>query len=470
MEWTQFAARSSGTTSPFIVCSAPGRANAKRLRELAGDSAYVQTLSHRKGQPLCSVASLDARTAALVAADGTDDTEEVSGGDRFSLEPMTHLAKLAPAVAADPSPAALVMSGYTLEADGEEGNENEEETGGASKYGVKRRRPAGAGAGEDRKNGGRNLRAGNDDEAEGNAIDGALAGTIAGRHCARLALAARPRAQRLMKDARSGVVDAIEIMLSPARRRPKRETEDLARRWLTFADDQASLARVLRGNHFWGQGPENVQLPLTERSAAAAAAATETKGDYVDIADGVESGSGEDGTRSAGVVNREEEEEAKEEQEWTNAHEERKRLGWESLIEQLHRGRGTRNWSLAPNSSGAGGWGRRSPGACGYSEILFSVSPSGKNILLHRPHELGGGGEGGEGEACLSALLAYVSLQPEVHYVTARRKAATMNIDAAWVTQSGVTGYTPLWNEVSVVELLWSCHTIDMCECLCLRL
>ncbi|CAN0265570.1 unnamed protein product, partial [Ectocarpus sp. 12 AP-2014] len=71
-EWDRFSARPAGTRSTFVVCSAPGRANAKRLRELAGGDSLVETLHHRKGQILCSFASLDRASAALVAADGRD--------------------------------------------------------------------------------------------------------------------------------------------------------------------------------------------------------------------------------------------------------------------------------------------------------------------------------------------------------------------------------------------------------------
>ncbi|CAN0076118.1 unnamed protein product, partial [Sphacelaria rigidula] len=108
LEWSRFYALSGTTRSPFVVCSEPGWKNAKRLRELAGGSQYVRTLSHKKGQPLCSVASLDRASVELMAVDGLGSKGGGGEGERgtFSLEPFTHLAKLAPAVAVDPTPSA----------------------------------------------------------------------------------------------------------------------------------------------------------------------------------------------------------------------------------------------------------------------------------------------------------------------------------------------------------------------------
>ncbi|CAM9508566.1 unnamed protein product, partial [Sphacelaria rigidula] len=400
LEWSRFYALPRSTRSPFFVCSEPGRKNAKRLRELAGGSRYVQTMSHKKGQPLCSVASLNRSSVELVAADGRGG---VGGGDRgfFSLEPFAHLAKLAPAVVADPMPSALLQSGYN---DTVWEGENDA--------------PAAAGSGGDS----RHLRAGNYSfNGEGEIREGTSAAAAAAR-------ASRPRTRRLVEHARTGLVDAIEITLAPRPSWQQREAESLARRWMALADDQAALARVLKRDHFWGQ-----ELQQHDHGRWAQAAAG---GDDADAARMTprqpEAASSAGGEQQHLKLNRD------------LSHEDRKRMGWANLLEHVHDGRGERQWSLGRN------WGRRSPGSCGFAAARYTVGPSGKKILIHRPHEIGGGraaGSDDEDDGCLTALLAYVSMQPEVHYVTARRRSATMNREAAWVVQSGVSGYWPLWAE-----------------------
>lgn len=382
-EWDEFSALPDGVRSTFLVCSAPGRANAKRLRELAGAPSLVETLFHRKGEHACSVASLDKSSAAAVAADGVN-------GDAFSLEPLPHLAKLAPAVAVDPSPAALLLSAEAVARVAGGDAAAAAAAGGAGVSGE------GDGGGTDAS--GRNLRKQRGEH--GAAINASV--SLAEEQRARVLKAAaaaagatlRPKTRRLMDDAKRGRVDAIEITLAlHHERRLKSDSEALARRWLELADDQAGLAGFLREKHFWGG---------QQRS-----------------------------TKQEGGGDRE--------REWA-AHEDRKRGGWASLLDVVDEGKGARSWGTES------GWGRRGPASCGFDRAKYTVSPSGKKILFHRPHELAGKDEG-----CLSAFLAFVSLQPEVHYVTARRKSATMNLAAAWVTQSGVTDYTPLWDEVRVL-------------------
>lgn len=353
----------------------------------------VETLFRRKGQHVCSVASLDKRAAAAVAADGVD-------GTAFSLEPLPHLAKLAPAVAVDPSPAALLLSAEAVArvargdaAAGRSGGVTEEEAGDGSGADA----DADADTDPSGRNLGENMEAGVSfakEEEEKQRSRVLKAAAEAG------AVQLRPTTRRLMDDAERGRVDAIEITLAlHHERRSKSATEALARRWLDIADDQAGLAKVLRERHFWGG----------ERGSPAK----------------MEDGEGD------------------REGEWA-AHEDRKRAGWAGLLDAVDEGRGLRSWSAGTES----GWGRRGPASCGFDRAKFTASPSGKKILIHRPHEMAAGKD----EGCLSALLAFLSLQPEVHYVTARRRSATMNLSAAWVTQSGVNGFTPFWDEVRVPE------------------
>lgn len=400
-EWEQFSSRPSGTRSTFLVCSAPGRANAKRLRELAGADSLVETLHRRKGEMLCSFASLDRETASLVAAEGTT----AGGGEpgTFSLEPLPHLAKLAPAVASDPSEAALLLSSEALaSATGTNG-------------GVYVQEP---------RNGGGNRRLGG---VHGNRR--AEKREVSAEHRARvLAEAAaaaeagspgsdRPSTKRLIDDGERGMVDAIEVALaSHHERRSKSDTEDLARRWLALASDQAALAAALRAGHFWSKG-EEAEEGYDRRETDGAAGGEEAQG-----------------------VEEEEDERARA----LTAHEARKRLGWADLLEAVDRGRTP---AVVQDEEAT-------VGSCRFDLARFTVSPSGKKVLFHRPHKMAAaaaaGTSGGDGDnGCLSALLAFVSLQPEARYVTARRKTATMNLDAAWVSQSGVDGFTPLWDEVS---------------------
>ncbi|CAM9313629.1 unnamed protein product [Discosporangium mesarthrocarpum] len=44
-------------------------------------------------------------------------------------------------------------------------------------------------------------------------------------------------------------------------------------------------------------------------------------------------------------------------------------------------------------------------------------------------------------------MLSFLSLKPEVAHITSRSRSATMNFDAAWVVQSGIEDFTPLWDE-----------------------
>ncbi|CAN0076051.1 unnamed protein product, partial [Sphacelaria rigidula] len=299
----------------------------------------------------------------------------------------------------------------------------------------------------------RHLRAvGDNDVNERKVGDGAAEATAAAA-----TRAARPRTRRLVEHSRTGLVDAIEINLTPRPSWGQRETESLVKRWIYSADDQAALARVLKRDHFWGQESQQPQQRRRRTQAAGGGDVADAAG--LSAVDGVEryATSAEDSREPEGGetvvrVNRQLEaargvgggqEHLKLDHDLS--HEDRKRREWANLLEHVHGGRGERQWSLGRN------WGRRSPGSCGFAAARYTVGPSGKKILIHQPHEIGGGkGAGSDGEdddGCLTALLAYVSMQPEVHYVTARRRSATMNRDAAWVVQSGVTEYWPLWEQ-----------------------
>lgn len=395
-----------------MVCSAPGRANAKRLRELAGGDSLVETLHRRKGEILCSFASLDGASAALVAADGRD---RGGGGGQgtFSLEPLPHLAKLAPAVAADPSSAALLLSS---EAAGATQGVYIDEGGGSRLRGRRHLRAAAGGAGRS--------------EVSAEQRDQILASAAAAA-AAGLPGDDRPATQRLIEHGERGMVDAIEISLARHHeKRSKGETEEMARRWLSLASDQPALAKALREEHFWGGGGSRRQEDGVMMGGSSSSSSIGEEGE---------------GRRR---LSTEEEERARH----VSSHEERKRLGWVSLLEAVGGGGGEgggQGSSVGGPEGAAGGTGAS---YCGFDLARFTVSPSGKKVLLHRPHEMlaaasdGGGGD----EGCLSALLAFFSLQPEVRYVTARSKTATQNLDAAWVTQSTVDGYTPLWDEVSL--------------------
>lgn len=346
------------------------------------------------------MASLDKEAAELVAADG--------GGETFSVEPMPHLAKLAPAVAVDPSQAALLLSSEAASA-GDEG------TGARASE-----RDGGSGGGRGR----RNLRAGEAGVGDGDSVEAGVSAEQRARVLA-AAVAERPATHRLIDDGVRGRVDAIEITLVlHHERRSKSETQEIARRWLSVANDQASLAKVLREKHFWGKG----------REAGVGGIGEEGNGEGRRLAE--EEGEAEDGEESTA-------EEGQERARECAAHEERKRLGWAGLLDSLDKGQ----------SAG----GRKN--TCGFDLARFTVSPNGKKVLLHRPHEMAAaaaerrGAGAAEDDGCLSALLAFLSLQPEVHYVTARRRSATMNLDAAWVTQSGVDGVTSLWDEVRLDQL-----------------
>lgn len=425
------------------MCGEAGRKNAKRLRQLAGGSRYVQTLSNKKEQPLCSVASLDRASVELVMTDGRDDGGS-GGRGTFSLQPLTHLAKLAPAVASDPTPSALVQSGYNSSV-------WESEDGAVL-----------ASAGHENSLHDRTGRDNNTRNRPGGSGEGAAAPTTATPTVAAAAQAARPRMGRLVEHSRTGLVDAIEIHLTPGSQWGQQETDRLARRWIDFADDQASLAKILKRDHFWGQEPPQQQHRRRTQAA--------TGNDDADAA----------GLRSVGGTKRSSasEEGAQEpedvettvpikrqrktasnmggrrkrlEVEYDLSHEGMKRTGWADLLEHVHNGRGERQWSLGRN------WGRRSPGSCGFAAAQYTVGPSGEKILIHRPHEIGeGGGVGSDDEGgCLTALLAFVSIQPEVRHVKARRRSATMNRDAAWVVQSGVNESWPLWEQVRPFAFLW---------------
>lgn len=440
-EWERFSARPNGTRSTFLVCSAAGRKNAKRLRDLAGADSLVETLYHRKGEPLCSVASLDQASAALVASDG--------GSETFSLEPLPHLAKLAPAVAVDPSPATMLLSSEAVSAEGKKKGAGELAEDSGSRKG-------GGGGGDG--GGGRKLRAGG--AAKSSNAEGAERRGQRERLLAEAA-AERPRTRRLIDDAVRGRVDAIEITLAlHHERRSKSETEELARGWISLANDQASLVGVLRENHFWGQErqqKQQQQQPSIPQKVERGEEGQEGREEGV-------SGSGEgregeeQGRRLAGETLPAATEAERQRAREVAAHENRKRQGWASLLNDVEHGQSLRSRSAdAEGVSGEGGGEGRQSASCGFDFARFSVSPSGKKVLLHRPHEMAaaaataagrGSGDSLEDDGCLSALLAFVSLQPEVHYVTARRKTATMNLDAAWVTQSGVDGYTPMWDEV----------------------
>ena len=408
----------------------------------------METLHRRKGEILCSFASLDADTAALVAADGIvdDDAEEERGGvgyGTFSLEPLPHLAKLAPIVASDSSPAALLLSSEaaTWATDGEgERDDASADTGekdgeGVGGEGGRRLRAAGAVAESDKKP----------------AEKGRLSAEQRARVLAEAAAAGadRPITRRLIQDGERGMVDAIEITLvNHHERRSKSETEELARRWLSLARDQSALAKTLKAEHFWGQ-----QRSLSQDEGEGDSGANDV-GEHgngrrllPEEADVLPSSSEEQQEEMAGGRDRE-----------LGAHEERKRLGWADLLDAVERGRGHPAESSGEEEAAAAAAAAEAVGSCRFDRARFTASPSGKKVLLHRPHEMaaaaaadigGGSGGGGDDNGCLSALLAYISLQPEVRYVTARRKSVTMNLAAAWVSQSGVEGYTPLWDEVS---------------------
>lgn len=408
----------------------------------------METLSHKKGQPLCSIVSLDHRSAALVTADGE--------GDTFSVEPMTHLAKLAPAVAVDPTPSALFLSGYDgLEWEGgqEEGYQAESAVSTAGGGGDEFTSPNNHGRR------GRSLRADNSHSngERGNTEDAlaswhgtygmpcpssgrrrAMDENAAAEAAAATARAARPTTRGLIEDGKRGKVDAIEITLAPRPRWVKQETESLARRWLALADDQASLAKVLRRDHFWGREQHTNKGDGIMSNVGDEDGESETMGSNPTTLSEVaqvkqDKSQGESQSQSEGAEGIRH-----------PTHEERKRMGWGSLLDHVHEGRGRRQWSLGRK------WGRRAPGSCGFAQARFSVAPSGKKIIIHGPHEIGINDASG---GCLSALLAYVSMQPEVHYMTARRRTAMMNLDAAWVTQSGIISYTPLWDEVRVGQI-----------------
>eukprot|EP00752_Nemacystus_decipiens_P002900 g2698.t1 len=442
-EWDNLSLRPAGTRGSFLVCSAPGRANAKRLRELAGADSLVETLYRRRGEILCSLASLDADTAALVAADdGSYDGAQRRGGvgrhGTFSLEPLPHFAKLAPMVAADPSPAAQLLSSEAALLATEGWGDRD---GAGTETGVEDGEDGGGSAGD----GGRRLRApgaGSDKMLEAEAEKGRLSAEQRARVMADAVAAGadRPRTRRLIQDGQRGIVDAIEITLvNHHERRSKSETEELARRWLSLASDQSGLAKTLRAEHFWGR---RRGLSHDDEDAGRA--------------DG-EDDAGEEGKGRRRLPPEEadilppaaEEERAGERARELVAHEERKRQGWADVLDAVDRGQ--------DRPAGRGEEDAGSAGSCRFDRARFTVSPGGNKVLLHRPHEMaaaaaagsggGSGGAGGDDDGCLSALLGYISLQPEVRYVTARRKSVTMNLAAAWVSQSGVDGYTPLWDE-----------------------
>lgn len=402
-EWDLFSKQPAGTRISFLVCSAPGRRNAKRLRELAGSLSYVETLYHRKGEHLCSVSSLDRDSAVLVAEDG--------GGETFSLEPMPHLAKLAPAVTVDPSPAALFLSS--------EGAASKE-TGGSSGLWIEGERGGGR----------RNLRT--DGSGRSSAAD-----TLSAEQRAQLFAPAGaielPKTQRLVEDGARGRVDAIEVTLALHPGRSKKDVEQLAEGWLSLASDQKFLSKVLKEKHFWGpkqkQQQEEGGQHQEEVDGAGDPGAERWKANQWsenDVSRGAETG----GQRAQELAE----------------HEKTKRREWANFLDGENQGRDQRNGAVIPLP---GITGQRGLAACKFDGVEFAASPSGKKVLLHRPHEIAAsGGAEGKDNGCLSALLAFLSLQPEVHYVTARKKSATMNLDAAWITQSGVNGFTPLWDKV----------------------
>lgn len=305
-------------------------------------------------------------------------------GETFSVEPIPHLAKLASNVATDPSAAALLLSSEALSGDGK---------GRRGRYLRDRRLREVA-------------------EQRARVLEAAAAST---------ATPTVPTTQRLIDEGVRGFVDGIEIILSlHHERRSKYDTEELARRWLSEAKDQVHLANALRNFHFWGRGQKQQQQG----------------GERGEEEQDVFSSSSEENQRRREIHN----------------HEGRQRAGWAKLLrvieaggDKLGRERGDGD-ADAVEGSGLG--------SCAFDLARFSVSPNGKKILIHKPHEMvavaeqRGGGEAGLGEGCISALLGYISVQPEVHYVTARKKSVTMNLAAAWVTQSGVEDYTGLWNDV----------------------
>lgn len=340
---------------------------------------------------------------------------------------MTHFAKLAPAVAADPTDDVLAISGYTLNAaHGDEGLQPE--------IGPTNTGPGNHGRA-------RNLQAGSDDLSLGDNGERRVP-----------ASSSRPTAKRLMENARRGRVDAIEIILSP-KLRAKSETEVFARRWLAYAEDQARLARTLRQDHFWAleqkqvtneEHNEDEEEPLTRTTAAGRDSTRRRRlRDYQGHGVATDGMSSTDAMVDSAPPSEEDLGEGEDDQEQASTtHEGIKRQGWAELLEGVEAGQGKRSWRLGRN------FGKRSPGSCGFSSLHYSVSPNGKKVLLHRPHEVGD-------EGCLVALLAFVSVQPEVHYITARRQTALMNYDAAWVAQSGVNDYTPFWDNVRNIFARW---------------
>lgn len=393
--------------SSFLACSATGRQNARLLRELAGSPYLVETLNHSKGKHLCSVVSLDRDSAIRVAMEG--------GGETFSLEPMPHLAKLSPAVAVDPSSAALRLS--------REGAAFSSETGKSSGIWIE----GGSGGGR------RNLLA--DRAGENSAVETLLMEQRA-QLFAGVGAPERPTTRRLFEEGARGGVDAIEVTLALDPGRFKGDTGQLVEKWLTLAGDQASLSKILREKHFWGQHhqPEGYEDQ-----------------EIFDIPhdQGRERGKGRSSADHAAiVVNGREQELA--------AHEQRKRWGWAKLLDDVDLRKRT-------GGAGVGGESRgRSLVSCEFDKVAFTVAPGGKKVLLHNAHKIIasastfnssnlGDRRDIEDSGCLSALLAFLSLQPEVHYITSRKKSTTMNLDAAWVTQSGVDGFTPLWDKVRVM-------------------
>ncbi|CAN0041242.1 unnamed protein product, partial [Choristocarpus tenellus] len=202
-------------------------------------------------------------------------------------------------------------------------------------------------------------------------------------------------------------------------------------------DDNTFLAKSLIEKHFWGEVEESavsgkgayddrmLRVGKSSRIEARKDASTRTKGR---------------GTIESNQV----------------GHEDRKRREWATLHLALGLGQG--------DSQGAGRFGGYGSGgigdgvrSCRFSMLRHTASPDGHKILFHDPHIIwmegdgsAGGEEGREGlgaDACLSAMLSFLSLKGEVYHVTARSQSKTMNLEAAWVTQSGVEGYTPLWDE-----------------------
>ncbi|CAM9326926.1 unnamed protein product [Chrysoparadoxa australica] len=92
-----------------------------------------------------------------------------------------------------------------------------------------------------------------------------------------------------------------------------------------------------------------------------------------------------------------------------------------------------KGWAALIDGSSSSDW-----SACSLDTVSASVTPSGERVKL-----LVGAEEPSE---CVTLLLAVLTAQHEVYRVDIAHRAVPMNFEAAWVSQSGVRDYTPLWD------------------------